>query len=105
MSEQKAWQPSTIQVETAAMALRAQQMRLWNLVEESATVGRCWDQTPAWLRCEYRQTAAAMLRAAHSHTPESLASKHAPAIKQLGDKDAEAEEKRIKELLEKEARS
>ena len=32
MSEQKAWQPSTIQVETAAMALRAQQMRLWNLV-------------------------------------------------------------------------
>lgn len=54
MSEQKAWQPSTIQVETAAMALRAQQMRLWNLVEESATVGRCWNQTPAWLRCEYR---------------------------------------------------
>lgn len=72
MSEQKAWQPSTIQVETAAMALRAQQMRLWNLVEESATVGRCWNQTPAWLRCEYRQAAAAMLRAAHSHTPESL---------------------------------
>ncbi|MGE4702509.1 hypothetical protein [Bifidobacterium breve] len=35
MSEQKAWQPSTMQVETAAMALRAQQMRLWNLVEES----------------------------------------------------------------------
>lgn len=105
MSEQKPWQPSTIQVETAAMAFRAQQMRLWNLVEESATVGRCWNQTPAWLRCEYRQAAAAMLTAAHSHTPESLASKHAPAIKQLGDKAAEAEEKHVKELLGKETRS
>ena len=105
MSEQKAWQPSTIQVETAAMALRAQQMRLWNLVEESATVGRCWNQTPAWLRCEYRQAAAAMLRAAHSHTPESLAVKHAPAIKQRENKAADAEEKQTKELLGKETRS
>ncbi len=48
------------------MALRAQQMRLWNLVEDSATVGRCWQQTPVWSRCEYRQMASAMLRAVHS---------------------------------------
>ncbi|MGE4702508.1 hypothetical protein [Bifidobacterium breve] len=46
-----------------------------------------------------------MLRAARSHTPESLAVKHAPAIKQLEDKAADAEEKQIKELLGKETRS
>lgn len=54
MPNRKDWQPEDTQVETAAMALRAQQMRLWNLVEDSATVGRCWQQTPVWLRCEYR---------------------------------------------------
>ena len=42
MPNRKDWQPEDTQVETAAMALRAQQMRLWNLVEDSATVGRCW---------------------------------------------------------------
>lgn len=65
MPNRKDWQPEDTQVETAAMALRAQQMRLWNLVEDSATVGRCWQQTPVWLRCEYRQMASAMLRAVH----------------------------------------
>lgn len=39
MPNRKDWQPEDTQVETAAMALRAQQMRLWNLVEDSATVG------------------------------------------------------------------
>ena len=65
MPNRKDWQPEDTQVETAAMALRAQQMRLWNLVEDSATVGRCWQQTPVWLRCGYRQMASAMLRAVH----------------------------------------
>lgn len=37
MPNRKDWQPEDTQVETAAMALRAQQMRLWNLVEDSAT--------------------------------------------------------------------
>lgn len=72
MPNRKDWQPEDTQVETAAMALRAQQMRLWNLVEDSATVGRCWQQTPVWLRCEYRQMASAMLRAVHSHSPDSI---------------------------------
>lgn len=58
MPNRKDWQPEDTQVETAAMALRAQQMRLWNIVEDSATVGRCWQQTPVWLRCEYRQMAS-----------------------------------------------
>ncbi|UBS40928.1 hypothetical protein LCQ81_11125 (plasmid) [Bifidobacterium longum] len=44
MPNRKDWQPEDTQVETAAMALRAQQMRLWNLVEDSATVDRCWQQ-------------------------------------------------------------
>lgn len=46
MPNRKDWQPEDTQVETAAMALRAQQIRLWNLVGDSATVGRCWQQTP-----------------------------------------------------------
>ncbi len=86
MPNRKDWQPEDTQVETAAMALRAQQMRLWNLVEDSATVGRCWQQTPVWLRCEYRQMASAMLRAVHSHSPDSIRDKRPPSVRQLSEK-------------------
>lgn len=99
MPNRKDWQPEDTQVETAAMALRAQQMRLWNLVEDSATVGRCWQQTPVWLRCEYRQMASAMLRAVHSHSPDSIRDKRPPSVRQLSEKAADEEEKRIKESL------
>ena len=88
MPNRKDWQPEDTQVETAAMALRAQQMRLWNLVEDSATVGRCWQQTPVWLRCEYRQMASAMLRAVHSHSPDSIRDKRPPSVRQLSEKAA-----------------
>ena len=81
------------------MALRAQQMRLWNLVGDSATGGRCWQQTPVWLRCEYRQMASAMLRAVHSHSPDSIRDKRPPSVRQLSEKAADEEEKRIKESL------
>ena len=76
-----------------------QQMRLWNLVGDSATVGRCWQQTPVWLRCEYRQMASAMLRAVHSHSPDSIRDKRPPSVRQLSEKAADEEEKRIKESL------
>ena len=99
MPNRKDWQPEDTQVETAARALRAQQMRLWNLVEDSATVGRCWQQTPVWLRCEYRQMASAMLRAVHSHSPDSIQDKRPPSVRQLSEKAADEEEKRIKESL------
>ena len=99
MPNRKDWQPEDTQVETAAMALRAQQMRLWNLVEDSATVGRCWQQTPVWLRCEYRQMASAMLRAVHSHSPDSIRDKRPPSVRQLSEKAADEEEKRIKESV------
>lgn len=43
--------------------------------------------------------ASAMLRAVHSHSPDSIRDKRPPSVRQLSEKAADEEEKRIKESL------
>lgn len=47
MPNRKDWQPEDTQVETAAMALRAQQIRLWNLVGDSLLSAAAGSRLPS----------------------------------------------------------
>lgn len=63
------------------MVIRAQQMRLWGLATDSATIGYCWDCTPDFLKDEYVQMIDAAMKAVN-YTPEQLRGKKAPVIVQ-----------------------
>ncbi|PWG62085.1 hypothetical protein [Bifidobacterium callitrichidarum] len=73
--------PFNPQQESAAMVIRAMQMRLWGLASDSATIGYCWDSTPPFLRDEYVQMIDAAMKAVN-YTPEQLKGKKAPVIVQ-----------------------
>lgn len=81
MADEKKKKEIPPKILVAAMVLRAQDMRLFGLVTDTATIGYCWHATGEAIQAQYVQRAEAVSWAVGNLTPETAKGKVAPKLK------------------------